>query len=214
MHKEILSTAPIISDLDLQNLVETENLEEEEADEEFSLEDFFAETEQSEAIGDNTNKVETGGFLTSLIEETEKNRQSIIPKLNFGDIAKGLSFTGSFFNMLGNFGGTCGVVCAHTLAGAGSAIGNVGSSMPLAGLGPMSLGSNNPFGFNVDANGNYSLSGNIDELSKKTGLSKSDLLSGKYTADDIFLSFVHSITNGFCQVFCFGIVNTLVEGFI
>lgn len=64
-------------------------------------------------------------------------------------------------------------------------------------------------GFSVYSKGNFHLNGNLDQLSRATEISKGDLLSGKYSAEDIFTKLFSKFGHGIWMMFGFGIIDNL-----
>jgi hypothetical protein len=120
----------------------------------------------------------------------------------------GLSAIGGALGSLMSVVGACGPICFHALGSMASA-GSSGLSMATPGFGGLNMS-----GFSVDKNGNFRLSGNIDALSQATGLSREALLSGKYSAQDILTTFFSILGEGICCIFCFGLIEVLINGLI
>jgi hypothetical protein len=115
-----------------------------------------------------------------------------------------VSGTGSILSSLSSLLTACGPFCTHALGGLTQATGTLNSAGALSGV-PGAGGK--IAGLNVDANGNYSFSGSLSDLSQATGISSSELLSGKFSAHDMFNLIVHamgdglfSCAHGFCRM--------------
>jgi len=67
-------------------------------------------------------------------------------------------------------------------------------------------------GFSVDNQGNYHLTGGIDSLSRATGLSKSSLLAGKYSAQDVLLNFFSCFGESVFCVCGLGLIDCILDG--
>jgi|GEM_PF-2119599 len=135
------------------------------------------------------------------VEEKGKKRQEMFQKAN-----PGLGSAGSFISSLSGILGACGPICAHTLG----ALGSTGSSLGSAGASFSGL--SGP-GFSVHKNGNFSLAGNVDSLAENLGISRADLLSGKYSAQDILYQLFSSFGEGISLIFGFGLVECLIDTF-
>ncbi len=117
-----------------------------------------------------------------------------------GAAAYAMSGLGSLLSSL------CVACGAHGLSAvsAASQVGTgLGSASGIGGLGG--------FGFNTDGFGNFSLSGNLDALSGRTGISKADLLSGKFSADDIMVAFLSAFGEGMSLIFGFRLITGLID---
>ncbi len=119
----------------------------------------------------------------------------------------GLNTIGGALGSLMSIVGACGPLCFHTLR----AVANAGSgfSMSTPGLGGVSMP-----GFNVDGNGNFTLSGNIDSLTKATGLSKDELIAGTYSVQEILTTFLSIFGEGMYQICGFGLIECLINSLI
>lgn len=138
--------------------------------------------------------------LPKVFQQAEKKGENVANQLR-GVSAAGLGSVGSVFSSLSSIIGACGPICAHTLG----ALGNASSSM-----GSFGAGIDMP-GFSVDKNGNFSLSGNVDSLAHNLGVSKSDLLSGKYSAQEILYRLFSTFGDSVSLVCGFGLVETLID---
>ncbi len=138
--------------------------------------------------------------LPKVFQHAEKKGQKVANQLK-GVSAAGLGSVGSVFSSLSAIIGACGPICAHTLG----ALGNAGSS-----IGSVGAGINMP-GFSVDKNGNFSLSGNVDSLANNLDISKSDLLSGKYSAQDILYRLFSTFGESISLIFGFGLFEMLID---
>lgn len=174
--------------------------EETEDSSEFDLNAFFAEdaNPHSEATEVVPN------LLLTLHNDSGEAIATLTKKITAETFTKGVSLTTSVFSALGSVVGSCGLFCAH---GLGSMV--QGGTSGLSGAG---LGGNLASGFSVDSQGNYHLSGNLDTLSKNTGISKHNLLSGNYSAEDILTAFFSSFSGGVLMMFGFGIVDGIIGG--
>jgi hypothetical protein len=121
--------------------------------------------------------------------------------------AVGLSGVGQLFSSLSGIIGSCGVACFGGLAHAASA-GTSGLSAA-SGLGSLGMP-----GLSVDEHGHIRFEGSLDSLSSATGLSKADLLSGKFSINDILMRFFSVFGEGVCNVFGFGLIECLIDGLI
>lgn len=141
--------------------------------------------------------------LPKVFQQAEKKGKKVADQLK-GVSAAGLGSVGSVFSSLSSIIGACGPICAHTLG----ALGNAGSSLGSAGVGFSGL---NMPGFSVDKNGNFSLSGNVDSLANSLGISQADLLSGKYSSQDILYRLFSTFGEGIGLIFGFGLVEMLID---
>lgn len=165
---------------------------------EFDLDAFFAEDADDQP---ETTDVFPNLLLT-LHNDSDETIATLTKKVTAETFTKGVALTTSVFSALGSVVGSCGLFCAH---GLGSMV--QGGTSGLSGTG---LGSNLASGFSVDSHGNYHLSGNLDSLSRSTGISKHNLLSGNYSAEDILTAFFSSFGGGISMMFGFGIVDGII----
>lgn len=169
--------------------------------EEFDLDSFFNVQSEKE----DSKKVETEpDLLTTLKAASHESIVTLSSKITADTFAAGASMTSSIFSTLGSLVGSCGVFCAHGVGALAQAGGNLGS---VAG------GMNMP-GFSVDEHGHFKLDGNIDSLSKATGLSKGALLSGKLSAEDILSALFSAFGHGIHCLFGFGLIDCIFDGLL
>ncbi len=182
----------------------------------FDLTSFF-EKSQEERIDENIDDIQAidaqkslepkeVNLLLSLRDDSGKLVQSFSTKVSAEAFNKTSSFMSGAALLMNSLLGSCGVICAHSLA----ALGQAGSGLPeLPGL----ASGLNMSGFSVDDQGNFHLDGNIDTLSNTTGISKEDLLAGKFSADDILISYFSTFAEGVGILFGFGLVGKLFDCF-
>ncbi len=166
--------------------------EETEDSSEFDLDAFFAEDADDQP--ETTDVVPN--LLLTLHTDSDEAIATLTKKVTAETFTKGVALTTSVFSALGSVIGSCGIFCAHGTFG----------------LSSTGLGGNLASGFSVDSQGNYHLSGNLDTLSKSTGISKHNLLSGNYSAEDILTAFFSSFGGGISMMFGFGIVDGIIGG--
>lgn len=193
-----------------------------EADEEIESSDFFdldsffdEEIDEEKTLTTNIlNKDEqpnileaktpTSDLLMSLQEDSNESITTLNSRVSAETFAAGASLASGVFSALQSIVGSCGVVCAHSL----TSLAKIGNPL---GVTP-GLGNLNMPGFNINSNGFFNLSGDIDSLSNATGFSKKDLLSGKYSAEEILMAFFSSFGESISMMFGFGLVGGIVNG--
>ena len=181
--------------------------------EEFDLGAFFSDSDESnDSRIEQDNEVPSNeavltpmpDLLVSLRDDANESIATFTIKVKAETFAAGASLTSSVFSTLGSLVGSCGVFCAHSF----NALGQAGSA--LSGASGLAGGLNMP-SFSVDDNGHFHLDGNIDSLSRATGISKGDLLTGKFSAENILTSFFSGFGEGICMIFGFGLVGTFID---
>lgn len=198
MKKEGPAQTPAI---DIAEAKDTDSAHQESVDSsEFDLDAFFAEDADDQP---ETTEV-VPNLLLTLHNDSDEAIATLTKKITAETFTKGVALTTSVFSALGSVVGSCGLFCAH---GLGSIV--QGGASGLSGGG---LGGNLASGLSVDSQGNYHLSGNLDTLSKNTGISKHNLLSGNYSAEDILTAFFSSFGGGVSMMFGFGIVDGIIGG--
>jgi hypothetical protein len=166
----------------------------------FDLSTFFgleSEEETSHAVDQPLPDL-----LLTLRNDSNESIATITAKVTAEKFAAGASLTSSIFSALGSIVGSCGVFCVHSLG----AVAQAGSSLS----GATGIGGLNMPGFSVDRHGNFHLDGNIDSLSRATGISKSDLLSGRFSAEDVLTRFFTVFGGNIGLVFGFGLAEMLI----
>lgn len=148
-------------------------------------------------------------FILSLQDESEKTVATFSAKVTADTFAAGASLTTGLLSGLGSFISACGAFCLHGLGGTTSGLGGLGFGLGSAAGHAHGLG-----GLNVDSHGNFRLSGSLDSLSRSTGLSRHDLLSGKYSAEGIVAALMDCFGKGVGAIFGFSLVETLIDGLI
>jgi len=142
-------------------------------------------------------------LLVTLRDDANESIATLTTNITAESFAAGAALTTTVFSALGSLVGSCGVLCVHSLGAMGQATSGLSNASGL------STGLSVP-GFNVDSNGNFHLDGNIDTLSRSTGISKNDLLSGKFTAEDILSSFFSAFGSGLNAFLGVGLVGMLI----
>lgn len=171
--------------------------------ERFDLTQFFSEkdNEHEEAL-----QLSAPELLVTLRDEAQQSITTLTTKITPASFATGVSLTSNVFSTLGSLVGSCGVFCAHSLS-------NIGSmSQGLSGAPGLANGSTIP-GFSVDKNGNVHIDGTVDSLSRATGISQRDLLSGKFSAANILMNFFSIFGEGMSFIFGFGLAETVLDCF-
>lgn len=188
-------------------VLETQAVTDVESTELFDLDAFF-DSDEADKTGSELktqNQEKKSDLLVILRNDANESIVKLTRKINPKNFARGISMTSGVFSALGSVVGSCGVFCAH---GFGS-IAEAGSSGFKF---PSFSGLSTP-GFNIDKNGNFTLDGNISTLSKLTGISQRDLLSGKFSADDILLTFFSEFGSGMSLVFGIGFFELMCSDF-
>jgi hypothetical protein len=129
--------------------------------------------------------------------------------------AAGASLTSSVFTALNSLVGSCGIFCVHSLGSLSKMPSLLSGGAGVGGLGGGLASSGGGFkmpNFRTDKHGNFHLDGNIDMLSRATGISKKDLMSGRFSAEDILVAFFSVFGDGIGAVFGLGIIESLVGG--
>lgn len=186
--------------------------EEIDASDSFDLDLFFEKEEVSnpelktQIDSSSTIEVKEQDLLITLRDESNKSIATLSKKVTAESFALGASFTSGIFSTLTSMVGSCGVFCAHGIGALAQAGGNG------LGLAAPNLGGISSPGFSVDNKGNFRLDGNIDSLSKATGISKKNLLSGKFSAEDIFASFISAFGESLPAIFGFNLVTNIIDG--
>ncbi len=198
-------------ELDGAEIDSKKNYEKIESSDFFDLNAFFDSNDSTESSGvtagqDNLDEDEKNeaDLLLTLLDESNESIATLTTKITAETFATGASLTSGVFSALGSIVGSCGIFCAHGLG----SIAQVGSSG--LGVAPGVGGLNMP-GFSVDGNGNFHLDGNIDSLSRATGISKNDLLSGKFSAEDILTAFFSVFGEGISYIFGFGLIGGIID---
>ncbi|MFZ1721477.1 MAG: hypothetical protein WAU07_03155 [Microgenomates group bacterium] len=143
-------------------------------------------------------------FVVTLQNDAEESIASLTSRVTAQTFEAGASLTAGVFSALGAIAGSCGAFCLHGIGGLAQAGGSgLGAGSGFGGFGGA--------GFSVDGDGNFNLSGSVDSLSAATGFSKSDLLSGKVSAEDILASFFSAFGDGMGLLFGFGFVGSLMD---
>lgn len=106
-------------------------------------------------------------------------------------------------SLLGNLIGSCGPLCAHTLSAVAQTTNGL-SGLP--GLGGVSIP-----GLSLNGNGSFRLEEDLNNFSAATGISQTDILSGKYSAEQLLAAFFSSVGDGVAHLFGFGIINTFAD---
>jgi hypothetical protein len=141
-------------------------------------------------------------LLVTLRNDAAESIGTITSKVTAQTFAVGADFTANIFSLLSSMAGSCGIFCGHAL----STISSAGTGMQgLASMGGVSSPT-----FNIDRAGNFHLDGNIDTISRATGIPKADLLSGKYSPEDIFAVFLSAFGTGINNLFGFGLVEVII----
>ena len=179
---------------------------------EFDLSAFFdSEDEAQETTDDESDVVsateqaqpETPDLLVTLRGDANESIATLTTRITAESFAVGASLTSSVFSALGSLVGSCGLLCAHSLG----ALGQAGSG--LFGASGLVGGLDMP-NFSVDRYGNFHLDGTVNQLSKATGISSGDLLSGKFSAEDILGSFFAVFGESAGLLFGFGLFEILM----
>lgn len=172
----------------------------------FDVDAFFSNSELNEDSGTQDvldDEFADAEFLLTLRNDADEAITTISSNVTAENFAKGAVLATSVFSVLGSIIGSCGVFCAHGLG----AVAQAGSSgLTMAG----STGLGMP-GFNIDEHGNFHLDGNINSLSQATGISKSDLLSGKFSPEDILVTFFSAFGESMAMMFGVGLVEGIID---
>lgn len=142
-------------------------------------------------------------LLLTLRDDANESIATITTQVSAESFAAGASLTSSIFSTLGSLVGKCGVFCAHSLSALGQAGSGFTGSSALAGLSMP--------GFSIDSHGNFRMDGNVDSLSRATGISRADLLAGKFSADEILTRFFAAFGDGLGLMLGFGLLNSVVD---
>jgi len=129
------------------------------------------------------SKIVTNLELPPAFAKAEENGQALVQKMSEVMGAKLASIENTLTSLMSIIGNICGPLCAHTL----SAVGNLQLDSMYGGLGGHSASGLNASGLSPMA------IKNLDSLSELSGISRSDLIAGKYSADDLW--------GIFCEVF-------------
>ena len=175
----------------------------------FDLGSFFAKpVEHTLLQANNVEPAEiaetaTADLFVTLKDTAQESIVNLTKRVTADTFTTGAALTSQVFSSLGSFVGSCGLFCAHGLG----AVAQAGSGMSgLSGLG----GLGNP-GFSVDTNGNFHLEGDVNTLAKATGISRRDLVSGKFSAAEILSAIFTSFGEGVSMLFGFGMVEGLID---
>lgn len=115
----------------------------------------------------------------------------------------GLQSVGSSLGSLLGSLGSCGPICLHGLANIGNVASSTSSFSGVGGLG--GLGGEGEFSTD---NGMFSLSAPLDQVANLSGLSRSGILSGKYSNADILARIVAGLGEGLCNC-AFGLLDAM-----
>lgn len=158
-----------------------------------------------EAESSSNEPLPTSDLLITLRGDADESIATLNSRVTAETFATGASLAANVFSTLGSIVGSCGVFCAHSLNSMAQAGNSLGQLSGLTGL------SNSLPGFNLDANGNWSLQGSLDSLSRATGLAKKDLLAGKFSVEDILMAFFSTFGEGASMMFGFGLVGGFID---
>ena len=175
-------------DEEIEDSVETELVKEQKAGKEIT-----------ENKKDNT-------LLLSLRDESDEIITTYTTKISADAFNKSSAFVSSAASLFGSLIGSCGPICFHSPSSLANASPGISAATSMGGLGNIEMP-----GFNIDKNGNFQLDGNIHSLSKLTGFSQKDLLSGNISADDIFASLFASFGEGISIAFGFGYIHSFID---
>lgn len=170
---------------------------------EFDLSSFFGTEEAREEL-ESVVSPQSNLFVT-LKNDANESITTITTKVTAESFAAGASFTSNVLSALGALAGSCGVVCSHSL----SALGKAGSGLS----GVSGLASGTSSGFSMDNHGDFHLDGNLSALSKATGISKNDLVSGRFSSADILSRFLSVFGEDISLIFGFGMVKMFADCF-
>ncbi len=216
---------PDDADGDLSSDEESDQSQEQSIDQdsELSVSDLAAESffsaffDDSEEPGRNSGDDENfefvavdPGLLEQLQNMAQQTEETFSERVTVESFNKGVQMVGGLVSLFGQLAASCGPLCLHALSGASSlasAGGAGGISSGFAGLGSVSSG------LSFDGAGNVSFSGSVDDLSWQTGVSKSDILSGKFSSDDLLARLVEGFGNGAAHLLGFGLIDIFV-GFL
>lgn len=177
---------------------------------EFDLSVFFEEDTEGKHENNKENAEDIPGIeqqplpdlLITLKNVSNESITTITSKVTAETFKAGVSMTSTVFSALSSLVGSCGVFCAHSLGSLGQAGSNLAVNPGFSGIQMPNFG--------IDSKGNFHLKGNVDSLSKVTGISKSDLLSGKLSAENIFSTYFSIFGEGLGLTFGFGLVDKFI----
>lgn len=171
----------------------------------FSENDEDLENPEDNAVAVMAEESKESSLLQTLQNDASESIATVSTRITADTFAVGSAMTTSVFSALGSLVGSCGVFCAHGLSSIAQA-GTSGLSLSTPALGGVKMP-----GFSVDRFGNFSLEGDIDSLSQATGLSKNDLLAGKFSAEQILFSFFEAFGQGISMLFGFGLLDCIMD---
>lgn len=166
----------------------------------FNLDSFFDDVDEEEEPNRNENA--KPNLLLTLRDDSNESISTISSKITAETFAVGATLTSGVFSALSSIVGSCGIFCSHTL-------GSLAQSSSIGLSGSLGLGGLDMPNFNIDSYGNFKIDDSIDSLSNATGVSKKDLMAGRYSTDDILSIFFNSFGQGISMIFCFGIIDEL-----
>jgi len=166
----------------------------------FDFDAFFDEEEAGSDDVLETSNPDLINLKETLAAESEQIVSTFTTKVSRDTFEKSSQYVSGVASVFSGLIGSCGPLCMHGLAGAMQA--------PVSGLSASGVP-----GLSFDGNGGFSLSGDVDSLSRATGFSRGDLLSGKYSAEQVLAALFDSFGEGFGMLFGFGLINSLADMF-
>ncbi len=171
---------------------------------EFDLEAFFSEGSEEAASGHVSSN-----FLLELEKDAQESVQTVTEKVTVDTFQAGVELSSGVFSALGSFLGACGPLCLH---GVGSLSPSLATSSNIL---PNTFSNFSVPGLDIQEDGSFRLEGNVQDLAQATGLSREDILSGKYSSLDILsLLFTAFCSEGLSMVFGFGLVDAVLDSIL